>query len=149
MGKKHSEESKEKNRQKALVQWANPEIREKQLKAIFKGLKLLPNRPEKFLIKLLQKLFPNQWKYIGDGKDENSIVAGKCPDFIHTDNQRKIIEHFGDYWHGEEVTGIPNERHEQERIDLFAKYGYQTLIIWEHELNDKESLSKKLIEFCS
>jgi len=101
------------------------------------------------LIKLLQKLFPNQWKYIGDGKDENSIVAGKCPDFIHTDNQRKIIEHFGDYWHGEEVTGIPNERHEQERIDLFAKYGYQTLIIWEHELNDKESLSKKLIEFCS
>jgi len=143
LGLKHTSESKEKNRKKAVKQWADPEHKEKHLKAIFKGLKLLPNKPEKFLIKLLQELFPNQWKYTGDGKNEDSFVAGKCPDFVHV-NQKKIIEHFGDYHHGEKVTGIPNEQHEQERIDCFAQHGYQTLIIWEHELKDKNQVINKL-----
>ncbi len=126
--------------------WQNPEYKEKQLKAIFKGHRLLPNRPEKLITTLLQELFPNQWKYIGDGKDEDSIVAGKCPDFIHV-SQKKIIEHFGDYHHGEGRTGIPNEQHERERIDYFAQFGYQTLIVWEHELENINVLRQKILEF--
>lgn len=126
--------------------WADPEYREKQLKVVFKGLKLLPNKPEKFITKLLQRLLPDLWKYIGDGKDEDSIIAGKCPDFVCI-SQKKIIEYFGDYWHGEERTGIPNERHEQERINCFAKEGYQTLVIWEHELEDTKKLKKRILEF--
>jgi len=128
--------------------WADPEAREKHLKAIFKGLKLLPNKPEKFLIKLLQELFPNQWKYVGDGKDVDSFIAGKCPDFIDID-QKKIIEHFGEYNHSQDVTGISNELHEQERIDLFARQDYQTLIIWGRELKNVPLLENKLQEFCN
>lgn len=125
--------------------WQDPEYKERRLKAIFGGRKLLPNKPEKFLIEFLQKIFPNQWKYVGSG---NFIIEGtnKNPDFIHI-NQKKIIEMFGDYWHGEKRTGISNEQHEQERIDHFAKYGYQTLIIWEHELEDINILQDKLLVF--
>ena len=73
-------------------------------------------------------------------------MAGKCPDFIHV-SQKKIIEHFGDWCHGAGITGISNEQHAQERIDCFTKEGYQTLIIWEHELCDRELLEKKLQNF--
>ena len=45
------------------------------------------------------------------------------------------------------VTGIPNEQHEQERIDLFAPYGYQTLVIWNHELENVEEVSNRILEF--
>jgi len=133
----------------AKERWKDPEYKEKQLKAIFKGIRLLPNKPEKFLDKLFQKLFPNQWKYTGDGSFWITS-SGKHlnPDFVHV-NQKKIIEHFGDWWHGEEVTGIPNEQHERERIDLFAQHGYQTLIIWEHELENTIQLQSKLEEFCA
>lgn len=44
--------------------------------------------------------------------------------------------------------GVPNEQHEQERINYFAQLGYQTLIIWEHELENKVELITKLQEFC-
>jgi len=121
------------------------EVIRKQIRAC--GTK--PNKPERFLDKLFQRLLPNQIKYTGDGKDEDSIVAGKCPDFMFTDGQKKIIEHFGDWWHGEKKTGIPNKQHEQERIDLFAKEGYQTLVIWEYELDDLVKLVKKVSDFTN
>lgn len=89
-------------------------------------------------------MFPNQWKYVGDG---SFLVEYKNPDFININGQKKIIEMFGDYWHGEERTGVPNEQHEQERIAHFAKYGYQTLVIWEHELEDTEVLLEKVLKF--
>jgi len=126
--------------------WQNPGYSERQLKAIIKGWKTKPNVPEKFLIKLLQELFPDQWKFVGDGQ---FILAGKNPDFVNVNGQKKIIEHFGVYHHGKGVTGVPNEQHEQERINLFAQYGYQTLVIWGHELENIELLTKKVIQFNS
>lgn len=163
IGKYPSEEAKKKMRdshvgipqskehvgkRKVLMEehWADPETKEKHLKAIFKGLRLLPNKPEKLIIILLQRLFPDLWRYAGDGKDGDSIVAGKSPDFIHT-RERKIIEFFGDFWHGESRTGISNKQHEKERIDLFAQHGYQTLVIWEYELEDIEKVKDRLIVF--
>ena len=128
---------------KTHLLWQDPEYRKKQLKSLKKMLsrkKVLPNKPETFLIELLQKLFPDQWKYVGDFKQ---WINGKNPDFIHVE-QKKIIEMFGDYWHGERKIGISNEQHEQERINVFAKEGYETLIIWEHELNH---LVKKIMRF--
>jgi len=61
------------------------------------------------------------------------------PDFININGQKKIIELYGDYWHRNDDP--------QDRIDLFAKYGYQTLIIWEHELKNEVELKDKLQEF--
>jgi len=124
--------------------WQDPEYRESQLKAIFKGMKLKPNKPEKQLNKFLQKLFSNQWKYVGDGEVS---FGGFNPDFININGQKKIIELFGDWWHGEEKTGRTKKEEEQKRINLFARYGYQTLIVWQHELEDTKQLLYKLKEF--
>lgn len=54
---------------------------------------------------------------------------------------------FGDYWHGEERTGRTKEEEEQQRIDLFAQYDYQTLVIWQHELKEVCRLRHKLLNF--
>lgn len=83
-------------------------------------------------------------KKLGDGK---FIPAGKSPDFINVNGQKKIIELYGDYWHGPEMTGRTKE--EKQRVDCFAKEGYQTLIIWEHELNDISALGGKLVCFAN
>lgn len=130
----------EKQRKWGRERWQDPEFIAKQIKS--RGVK--PNKPEKFLNRLLQKLFPNQWKYVGDFQ---KWIGSRCPDFISVSGQKKIIEHFGDFHHGEGRTGVSNEQHEQERIDYFAKYGYQTLIIWEPELENIELLTEKLLNF--
>lgn len=114
--------------------WQDPEFVAKQMRA----RNICPNKAEKFLDKLFQRLFPNQIKYTGDGKDKDCIIAGKCPDFIYV-TQKKIIELFGEPFHE------PEE--EQERIDLFAQYGYQTLIIWYQELKNISLVTQKILEF--
>lgn len=121
---------------------STPEYIAKQLKSRF----VRPTKPEKEIDKLLQELFPNEWKYVGDGE---FILARKCPDFVNVNGQKKIIEMFGDYWHGEGKTGVPNEQHAQERIDCFTPYGYQTLIIWEYELLNITEVINKIQEFCN
>lgn len=62
-------------------------------------------------------------------------------------NITALIEVFGDYWHGQERTGVPNEQHEKERIDLLRSYGYETLVIWENEMRDSEKLIPRIKEF--
>ena len=42
-------------------------------------------------------------------------------------DKKKIIEHFGDYWHSEKKTSRTKKEEEQQRIDCFAKEGFQTL----------------------
>jgi len=147
----HKPNSKEQNakiREATRKNWQNPKFREKQLKAIFGGMRYRPTKPEKQLDELFQERFPNEWKYVGDGSFWMRI-DGKFvnPDFININEQKKIIEMFGDYYHGEGVTGTPNEQHEQERIDLFAQCGYQTLVIWEHELKNVKVLTNRITEF--
>lgn len=116
------------------------------LKSLCQGI--WPNNPEKILIKLLQKLFPNQWRYVGNGSFWLTSGGQHInPDFVNTDGQKKVIEMFGDYWHGEEKTGRVKEEEEQQRIDCFTKLGYQTLIIWEKELTNTEKLMKKIVDF--
>ena len=77
------------------------------------------------------------YKYTGNGQ---FILSGMCPDFIHL-NSRKIVEMYGERWH------LPQE--EQERIELFARSDYQTLIIWYKELTPKgrTQLYKRLLDF--
>lgn len=116
----------------AKKRWQDPNYIRKQMKA--KGVK--PNKTEQKLSDLLQFLFPKEYKYVGDGQ---LIIAGKCPDFAHTNGKRKLIELFGTYWHRGE-TG-------EERKELFSEYGYQTLIVWERELQDIPRLSHKLMQF--
>ncbi len=60
---------------------------------------------------------------------------------------KKVIEHFGDYWHGECKTGIKNDLHEKQIIENYKKVGIDCLVIWEHELKDIDSLKIKINNF--
>ena len=108
----------------------------KRIKANHKS----PNKPEKFLNKLLQKLMLKEYKFVGDGK---LIIGGFCPDFVNINGQKKIIEMFGDYWHN-----LPkSKKQDKRRLIAYNKVGYKTLIVWEHELKDINLLSKKIRNF--
>lgn len=119
----------------------DPEFMKKRLMACIKK----PNKKELFLDDILQSYFPNKYRYIGNGQ---FIIGTKNPDFINMDN-KTIIELFGDYWHSYNITKLDNKTNESNRINYFKKYGYNTLIIWEHELKNLQLLIKKIESFIS
>lgn len=99
-----------------------------------------PNAPEKALDKILQKTFPGQFHLNVKGK---VVIDGKIPDFVGV-NKKKLIEMFGTFWHGEQVTGRTKKKEEAHKISRFKKFGYQTTIVWQDELKDTETLVKRL-----
>lgn len=113
-------------------------LTEEHLKKILKAVCAAPNKKEQYLYWILQEIFPNEYKFVGDG---SVIIGGFSPDFININGQKKLIEHFGDYWHKGDDEG--------NRIFQFKLFGFDTLVIWEHELNDNEieMTIAKIIEF--
>ncbi len=119
--------------------WQDKKFRNKQIKAVFEACNLSPNKPETLLIKLLNKLLPKTYKFVGDGK---LIVNGFCPDFVNKDNN-KIIEHYGNYWHN-----LSNyKERDKRRLIAYNEQGYKTLIIWEKELKDLAKVKNRILEF--
>lgn len=116
----------------AQERWEDKSFRAK----VLKNLVLKPNKPEKILIKLLGL----DYKYVGNGK---FWIERYNPDFINCNGQKKIVEHFGTYWHNSYKMKI----RDKNRLKTYKKYGYKTLIIWEKELKDLEKLSNKIITF--
>lgn len=112
--------------------WKNPEFVANQMKIH----SVKQNKAEIFLESILNNLFPNEYKFVGDGQ---LIILGKCPDFININGQKKIIELWGEHWH--------QGQNPQDRIDIFTPYGYQTLIILGKELRNIKILKEKLINF--
>lgn len=122
--------------------WQNKEYREKQLNAIFKGFEIRPNKPEKLMINLIKKNnLP--FNYVGDGeiwfRGENHSFN---PDFL-SKNPKHIIEVFGDYWHSREDM----KKRDVERLKTYKKYGYKTLVIWQHELKFPIQVLNKVNKF--
>lgn len=116
--------------------WQDPERRKLQLIAIGKGAHIHPNRPELLIKSILDKHWPGFWKYTGDF---SFIVNGKNPDFVNEKN-KLIIEHYGNYWHeGDDP---------KDRMEIFAKEGWHTLVIWESELKDIAATACRIKEFC-
>lgn len=123
-------------RERMLQVWANDDSRAQLLAAISKGLHLHPNKPEIVLWNLLQLLYPDHYRYCGDF---SFIINGKNPDFVNINGQKKCIELFGDYWH--------RGHNPQDRKDIFAKDGWDTLVIWEHELQNIERVKFRIHRF--
>lgn len=102
--------------------------------------KYKPNKPENILIKIIKKNdFP--FNYVGDDKiwfkgDTQSFN----PDFL-SKNPKHIIELFGDYWHKD------TQKDDAERLATYSKYGYKTLVIWEHELKNPIEVVNKIRNF--
>lgn len=72
----------------------------------------------------LKELLNELWEFVGDGE----VVLGNIsPDFPNA----KIM------WLNKE----------KGRKEIFSRYGYDTLVIWEHELKDEAKLVEKLKVF--
>jgi G:T-mismatch repair DNA endonuclease (very short patch repair protein) len=127
-----SEETKQRIRESHNNLWQDEEY----LKMMAEARSIKPTKPEIKLGKLLQFLFPGEYKYTGDFQ---TWIGGKNPDFMNINGQKKLIEMFGDYWHqGED---------ENERINHFKTFGFNTLIIWESELKNLALVNYKLKRF--
>ena len=131
-GRKHSLEIRKKMSESQLRVRQYPEV----VLRIIKGQHRKPNKPELALQNLLNNLLPGEYHYTGDGK---IIIDGKCPDFLNMNGQKKLIELYGTYWH--------KGQDPQDRIALFKKFSFDTLVVWENELKDTETLKIKILEF--
>jgi hypothetical protein len=136
LGTKASEKQLEAQSKALKKLWQNPEYKDRQLKAIYASINLVPNKPETIIQNLLEEMFPSEWKFTGDF---SFMISGKSPDFANINGQKKLIELFGDYWHRGE--------NPQDRIDMFKPFGWDTLVIWEKELKDIQAVKEKIIQF--
>jgi hypothetical protein len=130
-GKLHSQEWKEKVSKTMLDKFKNDQTYLENWSA---GCKVSPNNLELKVQGWLDSLFPHEWKYVGDFQ---IFIGGKCPDFMNINGQKKLIEIFGDYWHKNDDS--------QDRIDHFKKYGFNTLVLWEGEINSNPIKAKRQI----
>ena len=143
LGKKHTVESIEKMRITHKEDWKNPDFVEKWKigTARYKKNGVYPTKPEAVLIEIIKENnLP--FDYTGDAK---FWICKFNPDFLNK-REKLIIEVFGDYWHNR----IEVKIRDKKRLKIYSKYGYKTLIIWEHELikvnyKDKGILTKKQI----
>jgi len=105
-----------------------------------------PNGRELQLQALIDKACPGEYIYTGDGK---LMIGGLSPDFANCNGKKKLIELFGDYWHSDEVVKGVWKRTEFGRKATFSQFGYDTLVIWENELDTKseEELINIIKEF--
>lgn len=118
--------------EKSKALWKDPVYRHKVVEAVMKAIHKRPNRKEAILMGIIERNHL-AFEYVGDGK---VIIDGYCPDFINNNGGKQIIELYGDYWH--------RNQDPQKRMDHFKRYGFDALIIWEHELDDEEDVLKKI-----
>ena len=156
-GKKKTQEHKDKMQESHLEQWKDPKYRESQLKAMSDGAHVSPNNQEKYLFKIIDKLFPNQ--YLLNTKGEHTRPNNKRPDIVNL-KDKKLIEFYGDHPHANlefcklkgitEVYDIPVQdirKRDKIRLDSFRELGWSPLVIWHHELKDLDKLTNKLCTF--
>jgi hypothetical protein len=107
------------------------------------------NKQEILMLELLNEIFPNQYRFVGDG---TARFEHYSPDFINVNGKKKIIEFNGCFWHKcrdcfPELTKIKEYRRDGDRERVFMKFGYDVLYVWAHELKNIEILKNKLKEF--
>jgi len=155
-GRKHSLKTRESISIAVKRKWLNNEFREKMIKALtgrkmpesfrhhariraIKNLKGRWKRPTNIEIRLtniLNRRFPGEWKYVGNGQ---FVIGGKFPDFINVNGKKQVIELFGNYWHN----ALDSARKEYH----YSQYGFSCLVIWEDELDNVGALIRKVRRF--
>jgi G:T-mismatch repair DNA endonuclease (very short patch repair protein) len=112
--------------------------KEEQLKKMMIGEHKKPNKLELKLIELINRN-GLQFRYVGNWE---LLVGGKCPDFVSMNDAKQLIELFGDYWHT-----VKARETAEERVSHFKTFGFETLILWEHELQDEDLILQKIRAF--
>ena len=104
-----------------------------------------PNERELQLLSVLDRHFPNEWKYTGDGSLPEYWIEGRNPDFMSVNGKKQVIEVFGYYWHLYQ----PNRPSEEELIAHYKEYGFDCLVFWEYDVYDEEEVVKRVSEFVA
>lgn len=115
------------------------------VKKMFLARRTTPNKAELKLNTIIQKTLPNE--YALNVRAEIMTLGSKIPDFVNINGQKKVIELYGDYFHNPKY--FPNHQSSEKRISYFKQFGWDTLIIWEHELQNLDSLKEKVKNFNS
>ena len=122
-----------------------------------------PNKLERYF----DSITPERLVYAGDHSywlRHKGASGARNPDFIYLSESQyesyvgganlndlrvyKVVEVFGDYWHGESKTGKSNEEHEKEVIDYYARCGVSCLVIWEGDIHkDEVSVISNVVDF--
>jgi len=113
------------------------------IKKILKAVHAKPNMAESQLISLIDE-YQLPFQYVGNGE---VVIGGKCPDFIHSKGQKKVIELFGDYWHSPLLRNVKSISTYDGTKKHYSKYDYECLIIWECELSNPTHALERIIEF--
>ena len=137
LGKKMSLVSRKKMSNARKEMFKNIEFKNRVIRNLLNTKRNKINKSETILKDFLTKILPKKYKFVGDGK---IILDGLNPDFININGQKKIIELYGDYWHNLEEY----KNRDKRRIKSYKKYGYKTLIIWQHELKNLLKLKDKI-----
>jgi len=104
-----------------------------------------PTKPELNTMEIINNLnLENEWKYTGNG---DVWIGIKNPDFLNINGKKKIIEVFSDYWHNEHRVGILSHQTEEGTKEFYKNYGFETLIIWERELKNRNFVIEKIRGF--
>lgn len=127
------------------LRFTDPEVRDKCAKNRQRGLHLKPNKQEKEIVTIIEEL-KLPYKYTGDG---SVVIDGLVPDFTNCNGEKKVIEFFGDYWHGGTDRYTPKyaSQTEEGRLERYKNFGFHCLIVWGHELADRETLINKMLDF--
>jgi galactokinase/mevalonate kinase-like predicted kinase/very-short-patch-repair endonuclease len=83
---------------------------------------------------ILRSLCPRDFKF--NRKGIVLKIGNKVPDFVNVNGKKKLIEVFGNYWHTKDE--------EVARANLFRKYGWDTLFIWEDEFKEIAKIKQKI-----
>ena len=122
-----------------------------------------PNGLERKVLGML----PSYVVYAGDMKYRVRLPGtskDKYPDFIVLTSEQldayrggadlstfpidAVIETFGDFWHGPEITGESREDHYNEVMAFYAGCGIRCLILWENDVDrNSDSVAEKIREF--
>lgn len=116
----------------------------RQLRAESNRALIKPTKLEKNLEVLLERDYPGEWEYTGDGK---VIIDGMIPDFFNKNGRKMVIEAFGRYWH--EGNNPKWRRTELGRIMAYNALGIKCLVIWEEELKDEPKVTAKIRTFVT
>jgi len=96
-----------------------------------------PNKKEILLNTILQASLPGEYEL--NVKANIMTLGRKIPDFVNINGKKKLIELYGDYWH--------RGQNPRKRINYFKKFGWDTLVIWERELEHIKSLRRRIVNF--
>ena len=134
-GKHHTEATRQKMSNADKELWKNAD----HAKKMFEAQQHKPNQEELFLDALIQLNFPDEFKYVGDGK---VWIEGKNPDWININGKKIVIEYNGFVW----GVDIPNVGHSLKKDTLkaehYAKYGFKTINLSRDDLNERTVVTR-------